>query len=318
MSGDKKVILESAPIVQSRAINDYCWKPNIFTQDCSKVRTQAGFSSGTFKDYRSSRLVNDFGERNPVLYSIVYTTAGYSLGNIAREYNRLNGFNEETGIKVVSVIDIGLDGRIKRLLSDCSELVEISLDERVYSRREIRDIVTRAIGDTGREFIDVENYDSSYAQLAEAVLDFNPDYVFMPLGGGEAVNSVLNALERVRKNGREVPRLVAATINAGIYGGRTQESSLAEKLATPFSGLFEKVSATINEFGEIVVVEEDEIMPAYFTLREAGIKAEPSAGVAFAAARKTEIPKDKTILVVNSGSGIYFDESNNLRGAIWQ
>ncbi|MBT4824354.1 pyridoxal-phosphate dependent enzyme [Candidatus Woesearchaeota archaeon] len=314
----KSVILKPAPIVQSRAINDYCGETNVSIQDCSKVRTQAGFSSGTFKDYRSSRLVNDFGERNPVLYSIVYTTAGYSLGNIVREYNQLNGFNEETGIKVVSVIDQGLDARIKGLLSECSELVEVSLDERVYSRQEIRGIVTEAIGEKGREFIDVENYDFSYIQLAEAVLDFNPDYVFMPLGGGEAVNSVLNALERVRKTGREVPRLVATTINASIYGGRTQESSLAEKLATPFSGLFEKVSGRIGKFGEIVVVSEDEIMPAYFALQEAGIKAEPSAGVAFAAARKTEIPEGKSILIVNSGSGIYFDESNNLRGAIWQ
>lgn len=318
MTQTRSIILEPAPIVQSRAINDYCGKPNIFIQDCSEVRTQAGFSSGTFKDYRSSRIVNDFGERNPVLYSIVYTTAGYSLGNIAREYNRINGFNEKTGIKVVSVIDTELDERIKRLLSECSELVEVSLDERVYTRREILDIVTKEIGDTGREFIDVENYDSSYDQLAKAVLDSNPNYVFMPLGGGEAVNSVLNALERAGKNGREVPRLVAATIKASIYGGRTQESSLAEKLATPFSGLFEKVSGRIGKYGEIVVVEEDEIMPTYFALREAGIKAEPSAAVAFAATKKTEVPDDKRILIVNSGSGIYFDENNALRGAIWQ
>ncbi|MBI5002726.1 pyridoxal-phosphate dependent enzyme [Candidatus Woesearchaeota archaeon] len=313
----ENIILEPAPIVKSRTIDDFCRKRNVLIKDCSKVRTLDGFSSGTFKDYRSSRLVNDFGERDPVLYSIVYTTAGYSLGNIAREYNQLNGMDGENGVKVMSIIDQRLDERVKRLLAGCSELVEISLSDRIYSREEIREIVLKTVGETERDCIDIENYDLSYNQLAKEVLACSPDYVFMPLGGGEAINSTLNLFQTISKTGRKVPRLIAATIKASVYGGRTQEDSIADKLVTPYSELFPKINRAIGEYGEIIVVEETEIMPTYFALQQCGIKAEPSAAVAFAAAKKINVPENEIVLVVNSGSGIYFDENHTLRGAIW-
>lgn len=319
----QKVVLSSAPLVRNPLVDDFCGKP-VLIKDCSQARTTGGFSSGTFKDYRSARLVNDFGGRvtllsNPVLYSIVYTTAGYSLGMVAREYNQLNALCKNTGIRVVSLIDEKLDARVKQLLQACSVVGELPLQERIFSRSEIRAAALDAdrsahIGYSPREYIDAENYLHSYTQLAEEILTAQPDVVFMPLGGGEALNSLLNLLDAIC--GVKMPRIIAATIRANVYAGNGSngESSIAEKLVTPASELYPTVSEAIRRFGEILVVEEDEIMPAYFALKNAGIKAEPSAAVAFAAARKARTANDVKILVVNSGAGIYFDETGTLRG----
>lgn len=309
----QKITLVPAPLVRTPLINDFCGK-TVLVKDCSKVKTGGGFSSGTFKDYRSARLVNDFGERDPALYSIVYTTAGYSLGMVAREYNQLNGLDENRGVQAVSIVDESLDQRIKYFLSQSSTIGELPLQERVFSRSEIKEAALHAVRYQQREFIDAENYDDSYIQLASEILAERPDVVFMPLGGGEALNSLLNLLETVP--GTKPPKIVAATIRANIYAGNSSVdgSSIAEKLATPFSELYPTVSKTIRRFGEILVIEEDEIMPAYFALKSSGIKAEPSAAVAFAAARKATAGRNEKILVVNSGAGIYFDETGTLRG----
>lgn len=308
----QKIRLIPAPSVQSPMIEDFCRRP-VLIKDCSRVRTPDGFSSGTFKDYRSARLINDFGRRNPVLYSIVYTTAGYSLGMIAREYNQLNGLDEKTEIRVVSIIDEKLDDRIKRLLKTCSIVGELPLQERIFSRSEIREAASHAVRYQQREYIDAENYTNSYAQLASEILAARPDVVFIPLGGGEALNSLLKILENIHGT---KPRIVAATIRANIYAGDCYlwTRTVAEKLATPASELYPTVSSAIRKFGEIFVIEEDEIMPAYFALKNAGVSAEPSAAVAFAAARKARTTRNEQVLVVNSGAGIYFDETDTLRG----
>jgi len=322
--------------------------------DCSTLRTIGGFSSGTFKDYRSARLVNDFGPRAPVLYSIVYTTAGYSLGNIAREYNELNSLSRNERIIPVSVIDEGLNPRIKEVLRACSEIVELPLSERIISREEVLDAVKAKIGSKSREYVAAENYDFAYSEMARQIhfpdhadSDFNklPNAIFVPLGGGEALNSILeyhireypndfnNFSKRKFSNFTDAyvelmyrwPSIFAATIRANVFAGKTSpgDCSIAEKLVTPHSELLQKINSVsvidpliFPKKGavQIIVVEEDEIMPAYKALQKAGIKAEPSAAVAFAALNHAILSDGVKVCIVNSGSGIYVDESGKLRG----
>ncbi|MEW5996429.1 MAG: pyridoxal-phosphate dependent enzyme [Candidatus Micrarchaeota archaeon] len=312
----KGVVIVPAPVLRNPSVEEFCGKNNLLIKDCSAVRTSGGFSSGTFKDYRSARLVNDFGARNPALYSIVYTTAGHSLGNVADEYNQINEVAREDGVLAVSIIDEELDLRIQKVLERHSVLVRLPLQKKIFTRQEILEAAKTGIKDDKRDCIDAENYAFSYMHLAEEVVAEKPDAIFMPLGGGEAVNSLLYLLDELHRAGENLPRLFAATVGANIFAGDTAPGacSIAEKLVTPWSELFERIVRTLPEFGEVVVVEEDEIMPAYLALKKVGIKAEPSAAVAFAAARKTAIPSDKSVLVVNSGSGIYFDENGVLRG----
>jgi len=312
----KEVVMVPAPTVRNPAVEEFCGKNNLLIKDCSTVRTSGGFSSGTFKDYRSIRLVNDFGAKDPVLYSIVYATAGYSLGNVAREYNRINGIAEGGGIDVVSVIDEELNPKIKEVLKACSILVELPLRKRIFTRKEILDAVKSEIKNDERDYVDAENYTFSYTQLAEEIIGEGPDDVFMPLGGGEALNSLLQSLVALADSKVKLPRLYAATIRANVFVSETSPGtySIAEKLVTPWSELAGRIKETLPRFGEVVVVEEDEIIATYHALKKAGIKAEPSAAVAFAAARKINCPEGSKVLIVNSGCGIYFNPDGILRG----
>jgi cysteine synthase len=322
----KKIIIRPAPVSKNSCVEQFCNKRNIIILDCSKIRTGEGFSSGTFKDYRSAQLVNDFGDKNPVLYSIAYTNAGYSLGMIAREYNTLNKLDENTGVKVICLIDEKTDLQVKKILERCSEIIELPLSEKIFSREEIRNIVHNRVNENEsemiketerikeREIIDAENHPHSYSQLAEQILKNKPDVVFMPLGGGEAVYSLLTLLDKQNRVGEKTPKVIAATIRANVYAGNNNvRYSFADKLVTPFSELQPEISIMIHRFGEIVVVEEEEILCAYHMLQKSGIKAEPSAAVVFAAAKKKEMKQNEKILLVNSGCGIYFDENNELQ-----
>jgi len=89
-------------------------------------------------------------------------------------------------------------------------------------------------------------------------------------------------------------------------------SSWADKLITTWADYSLHKAIVLGEregIGEVVPqVFERDVLDAYRVLQEHGIKAEPSAAVAFAGLKYKEWKADDHVVVVNTGEGLYNKE----------
>lgn len=158
----------------------------------------------------------------------------------------------------------------------------------------------------------------------------NPDEIYVPYGSGRLMENYLYWQARTVQNridGKPDPRLrgdPSRVAKIDVFGGEPQEmDSVADKLTAQFkpflifkdrdigyllrwgrTGQNTKVYRKQNNEG----VPEDRIQEAHQMLAQNGIEAEPSGAVGLALFldrnEKGQVPKDKKILVVNSGKGL--------------
>ncbi len=282
------------------AVLEFCRMMKLDIVDCSTTRT------GTHKDFKSARLLETFGEKNPVFYLVTMGNAGYSLGRLANDYN------EDTGgdVRVVTIVDFRLDKKIKDALQEVSTILECDLSKKIFGLYELRGLVKAHIRQK-RPLIHGERIASMYKPFVTQVsLQYpNHDYLFLPVGTGELFSEMLRyarfALCRNPHGPRTiVPVTVEQNVFSSRYNARGSDYSVADKLVTPTSRFTQRIREIIGDRSPLTVSNE-EIMEAYVTLVNAGIRLEPSAAVAFAGLRKVRLenalPPDAKVAVINTG-----------------
>lgn len=268
--------------------------------------------SGTFKDRRNAAILRLYEDRKHVVFvSITYGNSGYSLAMLAQEEQRRTGRR----IDVVNVIPTWISPEIERVLGTCSFVHKMDLDKEYVSDERLRKIARQITGFTGPEddIRGVEGYSikDGYARIITEIHESGilPTKIFCPVGGGELLTEL--ALEAGRVWGPEAPLIVGVTIpgNALLSDEEfipTARVSIADKLTNPCSEFRELVRSLIRDGRvHLFTVGDREIFLEYEFLKRKGINAEPSAAVAFRGAEVYKLSSSDTIVIVNTGSGIY-------------
>lgn len=160
--------------------------------------------------------------------------------------------------------------------------------------------------------LDIGNYD----WMSFEILNESPDYVFVPFGSGFVFTKLMEIAKNVVRNPSHDKRYRgdADTLPHCSFIGATttNPSSIADKLYSPFLPFaqisndwirFYKTAGYCGTETGIRVVHEDFLRQAMSIADDQGIACEPSgiAGLAMLLQMAETIPKDKKILVVNTG-----------------
>jgi|GEM_PF-805556 len=170
-----------------------------------------------------------------------------------------------------------------------------------------------------------ENY---YDFLAYEIINQSPDYIFLPFGSGDLMRGLLSIIKKEKEFTKPSKRMFVrrkGLNNIKVYGATTfNPNSKMDKLySSVFSDNENKVicekiidegyvynktnPADFDRASGIVGVEEEFVEKAYKVAADFSINCEPSgiAGLALLMQLKEDgeidIPKDKKILVVNTG-----------------
>lgn len=276
--------------------------------------------SGTHKDrlawevvilYRNFLLAKQRGQHKgplPVFSIISSGSAALAIGRMLRDYNLP---------KLKVLVDVNLKPELYRAIknSHC-EIYKIDLSRKALSPKEILKLTNNPSGFdlTSNQGIGLEigNYD----WMSYEMLNHSPDYCFIPTGTGIIFRKILeiNKLEvGYHKRDHRFDGNVNVLRNCNFMGATTKNpKSKADKLYAPFLPFnrtdkewlrFYKTSGFCGKETGIYDIEENFLDEAMEIAKEQGINCEPSgiAGLALLLQMKDKLPKDKKMLIVNTG-----------------
>lgn len=294
------------PMFKSLEMCGRCNGANVF------VKREDKNPFGTFKDRRCAALLDVHSTKNELVFVHITTgNSGYSLGMMAREEERKTGRK----IHVVNIVPKGLPSAIKKRLESCSTVHEMDLSKDIVTPDEMRAIARKLTGYSGPEenLISVESYGlaNGYKNIIREIAEegVKPKYIFVPVGEGELITELAREAESVW--GAEAPKLVGVTIsqNAIVKDEdflKKPGKNIADKLVNGYSK-FKDLVLNFVKTGRIELksVSEADIAKEYKWLNSIGIAAEPSAAVAFCGAEKYDVKPEDTIVIINTGKGVY-------------
>ncbi|MEK7540017.1 MAG: pyridoxal-phosphate dependent enzyme, partial [Patescibacteria group bacterium] len=162
-----------------------------------------------------------------------------------------------------------------------------------------------------------------YDWLSFEIINNNPDYILCPFGTGELYENICNVLKReAQKTTAFDPRLQVPPERLGhvhVIGGTVSApSSIADKLYAPhlpFTHFNEQWLRFYRDLGYVgkesgvFLVQERFIKKAYQEMTAQGIKCEPSgaAGLAYLMQHEEQFPKQKRVVIVNTGRGLILE-----------
>ncbi|BCU66721.1 threonine synthase [Sulfolobales archaeon HS-7] len=138
--------------------------------------------------------------------------------------------------------------------------------------------------------------------------------VFIPISAGTLLLGVYEGFMHLLNSGivSEVPKLIGVQTKQvspvcsklkGInYTPPTQVTSIADALVSTSPVLLEEMVQVLRNYGDCVIVDEDEIKRAWEELAKMGILAEYSSAVSYAGYKKV-IPEEKSVIHI-SGNGL--------------
>ncbi len=314
----KRLKVGKTPLDQSKELSGRCNRSNILVKD------ESANPFHTFKDRRCAALLEKHsGERSIVFVQITNGNSGYSLGMMAKAKAEETGGN----ILVVNIVPKGISYKIRETLQECSYVVEMDLGKEVITLDKMREVARSATGFEGpdSQIVNVESFklEGGYAEIVNEIAEKGvvPNYIFCPVGEGELLVEIAEAAQAVF--GEMPPRIIGVTVNEnvlvhekieeveGLLKIDSIQKQVADKLVNGYSK-FAGIIRRLREGGkvELRVAEEIEIAEADHILKACGIKAEPSAVVAFCGAMAyNALNRRDTVVIINSGKGIY-DERN--------
>lgn len=167
---------------------------------------------------------------------------------------------------------------------------------------------------TSSEALDPTN--RFYDWLSYEIVNSSPDYCFMPFGSGHLFENVLNINKREVSTSNHDPRFsgdVSVLKHCNFMGATTNKhDSKADKLYSPhlpFAHYDEQAMRFYRQAGfcgpksNVYLMQERYLDKALALAEKLNIRCEPSgiAGLALLLQFENEVPKDKKILIVNTG-----------------
>ena len=294
---------------------------NVFVKDESVNPT------GTHKDrmaweivcqYRNFLIAKKIGLVEGPLpqFSIISSgNAAISLAYFLKKYNLP---------KPKILTDIDTPSKIRNYLEkQYCEIYVTDLSRKALSSSEILNLTNNPNGFdiTSNEALDPNTI--FYDWLSFEIVNEAPDYILVPFGTGSLYANICNIIkEELSKVGKNDPRLrvnIDKLRNCHVIGATvnlpTSKAYMLYSPHLPFTQFTEQWLKFSKEFGyigklsNVYLVTEDAIEEAFELLNSQGINCEHSgaAGLAFFLEHKYKFPKDKKILIVNTGKGKWAD-----------
>ncbi len=267
------------PLVQNQTLGARSGLSRLYIKD------ESAQPNGTWKDRRSRMIIEQTRDQAvDTLALITSGNAGYSLARTAHG----------SGKRVVAIADQDLpeviDHHLRRV---CADVIGVDLSHQIFGSNDIIHLAQQ--GNLHRQVLDVTNgyhqaYESIIDELQDQLGGDQPQYIFCPVGSGEAFVGLYHGLKRLGWS----TKLVGTS--------PIQRPSFADKLHalwTPYQAHF---GAMMNEGHRIILLDEGEIRAAYATMRDV-VASEPSGTAVYGALRKVSIPPKDLVVVINSGYG---------------
>ena len=236
---------------------------------------------GTFKDRRSEIIIKKAkDEQVDTLVLITSGNAGYSLGR----------FSQGTNIRIVNIVDKKLKKSIKEELKKYGEIIEVNLYKKILKPEEVLSLARQSDEEV---ILDVTNgFHEGYEKLIEEIKQANPNFIILPVGGGEAFVGFYNGIKKCK--------LKTKLIGVGV---KDKWQSFADKLHTQWTPYKSKVQSILKEGHKIIKLEEEEIKETYKQYKDK-FDIEPSSAVVFGVLPKLKFKKKDKIILINSGKCI--------------
>lgn len=225
--------------------------------------------------------------------------------------------------KVKVLVDINMPKQILNYLKrGYCEIYQTDLSRKPLSAEEV---LAMTNNQNGFDITSNEALDPNiifYDWMSYEIINNEADYVFIPFGSGSLYENVCNVIRReVLKVSGHDPRLMArvkklrimnilgATVNLS-----TSKAYMLYSQHLPFVHYneqwvkFYKKFSFIGKDSGVHVISERSLGKAYKLARLQGVNCEHSgiAGLALLLEKKDKIPKNKKILIVNTGKGKWF------------
>lgn len=294
------------PLFKSIELCGRCNGAKVFVKDESKN------PFGTFKDRRCAALLEHYSSKKELVFvHITSGNSGYSLGRMAKEEERKTGKK----IHVVNIVPKGSYSKTIETLKTCSTVVEMDLSK-LITMEKMKAAAKKATGYSGPDsnIVGVEDYGlaNGYGTIVREMHEdgVKPDYIFCPVGEGELLVELATTSREIW--GEDAPKIVGTTIKNNILTGKkvfdpNPGKNLADKLVNGYSKFKSLVSRLIRT-GQAelnTIDDESAIAEEYKYLGKIGLSVEPSSAVAFLGARRYALKEEDTVVILNTGKGIY-------------
>lgn len=276
--------------------------------------------TGTHKDrmawemvatYRQLLLAKKTGriKKLPQMSIISSGSAANAIQHMLKNYYLPN-------LKVL--VDYNINEKIKKALHKIGcEIYETDLSKRILYKEDILKLTDNVDGIDITSDDSLGPYDVFYDWMSYEIINQNPDYVFVPYGTGHLYENIVNVTVREVRNrffhDRRFKGNVEILSQCNFIGATTNNpNTKADKLYSPhlpfihFDTRWIKLAISKNYIGSesnVYTVQEHYLKEATKNAATNKIACEPSgiAGLGLMLQMKDKLPKDKKMLIVNTG-----------------
>lgn len=271
----------------------------------------------TYRDFLLAKKEGLIKDKLPQMSIITSGSAGFAIQSMLRRYRLPN---------LKCLVDIHLDEQIVKMLESIGcEVYRTDLSRKPFHWKEILEITHNPYGLDVTSNTALDTTTKFYDWMSYEVLNSSPDYCFIPFGTGNLYENLLNINKKEVLSGIHDPRFsgdVQVLRSCNFMGATVNDpKSRADKLYSPHLPFVHfdeqwiriyKLAGSCGPESNVYVVHERYLEEAMKIAKENNISCEPSgiAGLALFLQMKNKIPKDKKILIVNTG-GTKWPEFNS-------
>lgn len=288
------------------------------------IKDESVNPTGTHKDrmaweivvtYRQLLLAKKEGRMDTLPHMSIISSGGAAnaIQQILKKYKLPN-------LKVL--VDYNMENKIKKSLEniDC-ELYEVNLSKKPLTAEDILKITDNEDGIDITSDDSLEPFNVFYDWMSYDIINQDADYVFVPYGTGNLYENIVNiAIGEAKTLFHHDRRFKGDTkkIRKCNFLGATTNNpkSKADKLYSPhlpfvhFDTNWIKLAIKKGYIGpksSVYIIREEYLNQALNIAKKNKINCEPSgiAGLALLLQMKDKVPKDKKILIVNTGKTRY-------------
>ena len=280
--------------------------------------------TGTHKDrmawemvvtYRDFLLAKKRGEIKGSLISMSIISSGSAAIAIQTQFRKYKLPN----LKVL--VDININPKISNALRKMKcEVYETDLSRKALN---LKEILTLTHNPNGLDITSNEALDPTlrfYDWMSYEILNSSPDYCFIPFGTGNLYENILNINKKEILAKRHDPRFegnIKILRKCNFMGATTNNpKSKADKLYSPHLPFVHfdkqwirsyKYAGCCGAKSDVYLVREQYLDKAMKLAESQNINCEPSgiAGLAIMLQIKARLPKNKKMLIVNTGKTKY-------------
>jgi len=262
----------------------------------------------TYKDFLTAKKNGQVTGKLPQFSIITSGSAGIAIQTMLNKYNLP---------PLKCLVDLNLREEIVNSLEELGcEIYTVDLSRKPLDWKDILELTQNLGG------IDITSSQSLgpgtrfYDWLSYEIINHSPDYCFIPFGSGGLYNNILNISQHELSTTDHDPRFsgdVKILRNCNFIGASVNNPrSEADKLFAhhrPFTHFDEqwlrcyKLSGFCGNESSVYLLREKFLKEAMKLAQEQSVTCEPSgiAGLGMLLQMKEKIPKDKKIIVVNTG-----------------